>query len=204
MGISGLMLSGFVLIHMAGNMLIFVSEKAYNHYGHGITSNPLYPLMGYGLLGVFVVHILMALSITRDNKLASADKYAAGPTNGAKAVSVASRTMIYSGSILLAFFISHLLTFKYGTYYSVNYEGTEMRDLAKLMFEVFKNPLYVFGYILSLVLLAVHLRHGFAAALQSIGFAHPRYTPAIKCFAFLYAVIVAVGFISQPLYVFIK
>ena len=69
MGLTGLMLAGFVLTHMAGNMLIiFKGAEAYNLYGHSITSNPLYPLIGPGLLGIFIVHILMAIWISKERR----------------------------------------------------------------------------------------------------------------------------------------
>ena len=188
---------------MAGNMLIiFKGADAYNLYGHMLTSNEFYPLIAYGLLAMFIIHVLTAISLTRDNKKARPEKYAGGPTNGEKGVSLASRTMIYSGTILAAFVILHLITFKYGPHYTTTINNVEVRDLAKLFYEVFQSPAYVAWYVLSLLLLAVHLKHGFSAAFQSIGFWHPRYTPALKCLGFLYALVVSLGFISQPLYAF--
>ncbi len=204
MGLTGLMLAGFVFTHMLGNLIIiFVGSDAYNKYGHSITSNPLYPLIGPGLLGIFILHIITAISISWDNRKARPSKYIAGETKGEKAVPVASRTMVYTGGLLMAFLVSHLITFKYGTVYTTTVDGVEMRDLARLFFEVFQSPVYVFWYVISLVGVALHLKHGFAAAFQSLGFWHPRYTPALKCLAALYGIVVAVGFISQPLYAFL-
>ncbi|MEZ4816027.1 MAG: succinate dehydrogenase cytochrome b subunit [Bdellovibrionota bacterium] len=203
MGLTGLMLAGFVFTHMAGNLIIiFKGADAYNLYGHSITSNPLYPLIGPGLLGIFIIHILTAISLSLENRKSRASKYIAGATNGEKAVPVASRTMVYSGTILLAFLISHLITFKYGTHYSTLVGDIEVRDLARLFFEVFTSPIYVVGYLISLIAVGLHLKHGFAAAFQSLGFWHPRYTPVLKCLAALYGIVVALGFMSQPLYAF--
>lgn len=203
MGITGLLLAGFVFTHMLGNLIIiFVGADAYNTYGHQITSNPLYPLIGPGLLGIFIVHILTAIMISWENRKARPEKYAGGATKGEKAVPVASRTMVYTGGLLMAFLISHLITFKYGAVYTTTVNGTEMRDLAKLFYEVFQSPGYVFWYVISLIGVALHLKHGFAAAFQSLGFWHPRYTPSLKCIATLYGLVVALGFISQPLYAF--
>jgi succinate dehydrogenase / fumarate reductase cytochrome b subunit len=203
MGATGLMLSGFVLMHMLGNMIIiFKGPDAYNLYGHAMTTNPLYPIVGPGLLAVFILHILMAIWITKDNKAARPLGYSAGATNGEKRATLASRTMFYSGSILAAFLALHLATFKYGANYSTFVGNVEVRDLAKLFFEVFQSPVYVTWYIFSLIMIAIHLKHGFAAAFQSVGFWHPKYTPALKCFALFYAIVVAAGFISQPLYAF--
>lgn len=202
MGLTGLALSGFVFMHMTGNMLIFKSEEAYNLYGHQITHNPIYPLLSYGLIAIFLVHIFFGFWLTKDNKSARGSQYAM-PTNGEKAASIPSKTMIYTGTLIAAFVILHLINFKYGTVYSVTYNGVEVRDLARLMVELFKQPGYVFWYIISLVLLGMHLRHGFYACFQSIGFSHPKYTPMLNCLAALYAAVVALGFISQPIYVFL-
>ena len=77
-----------------------------------------------------------------------------------------------------------------------------MRDLHRLVVEVFMQPGYLVGYIIALLVLGFHLHHGVGSAFQTLGLNHPKYTPLIKCFSTLYAVIVAGGFISQPLYVF--
>jgi succinate dehydrogenase / fumarate reductase cytochrome b subunit len=202
MGLTGLVWSGFVFGHMAGNMLIFVSADAFNMYGHAIVSNK--PLL-YGaelvLSLALLVHVTLALLLVLENKKARPTGYAASP-EGAKQASVAASTMKYTGSIILFFIVYHLITFKYGAYYTTTVNGVEMRDLARLMVEVFSQPAYVAGYIISLVLLAMHLKHGFAASFQSIGFRHPRYTPFIKSLSVIYAVVVTAGFISQPIYVF--
>ena len=84
----------------------------------------------------------------------------------------------------------------------VEYAGEEMRDLHRLVMEVFQDPLYVAGYVICLILLGIHLSHGFSSVFQSFGWNHPKYTPLIKKAGWAYAVIVAAGFISQPLYLF--
>lgn len=203
MGLTGLALSGFVLTHMAGNLLMFVSPEAYNRYGHTLTSNPLIYIAEIGLIALFLVHLFCAITLTLENRAARGDQgYRASPS-GAKASSLAARSMIYTGSIILVFTILHLITFKFGTYYSAVYDGVEMRDLHRLMVEVFESPIYVGWYIVSLLLLGVHLKHGVSSCFQSLGLSHPRYTPFIKCAGVLYAVIVTVGFIAQPVYIYL-
>ena len=110
--------------------------------------------------------------------------------------------MAYTGSLILVFIILHIITFKYGTHYDATYGGVVMRDLHRLIIEVFQQTEYVAWYLLCLVLLAFHLSHGFASSFQSLGFRHPKYSQPLKCLSVIYAVIVAVGFISQPLYVY--
>jgi succinate dehydrogenase / fumarate reductase cytochrome b subunit len=202
MGLTGLGLAAFVFVHMAGNLLIFVSAEAYNTYGHKIVSNPLYPLISWGLVAMMLAHAFMGILLSAENNKAKPSRYAVASA-ASKDASVASKTMIFSGSILLVFIITHLVGFKYGNYYEVTYDGVVMRDLFRLILEVFQNPVAVVWYIVALIVLCVHLRHGVASCFQSLGFNHPRYTPWVQKIGILYAVVVAFGFISQPLYVYL-
>ncbi len=202
MGIAGLIWTGFVAGHMAGNLFIFAGAETFNKYGHAIVSNKA---LLYGteivLLSALFVHVFLAINLTLANKKAKPSKYAMG-ANEEKRSTLASRTMAVHGSVILAFIIYHLITFKYGPHYWIEYDGEKMRDLHRLVIEVFANPAYVFGYVICLILLGIHLRHGAWSVFQSFGINHPRYTPLLKCFAVGYAVVVAGGFISQPLYVY--
>jgi succinate dehydrogenase / fumarate reductase, cytochrome b subunit len=201
MGLCGGVWALFVFGHMAGNMLILVSAEMYNKYGHAIVSNK--PLL-YGteaiLLGTVLIHAFFGIMLSIENRKARPSKYAMSPS-GEKRATTASRTMIYHGSILLFFIVYHLITFKYGTEYAVTYDGVEMRDLHRLVIEVFQNPMYVAGYIVCLGLLGWHLSHGVSSLFQTLGWNHPKYTPFIKVASCIYGVVITAGFISQPLYV---
>lgn len=199
MAITGLAWSGFVLSHMLGNLLIFVGPEAYNMYGHAIVSNPLVYVAEIGLLLTLLAHVPVGIGLFLRNRRTKPNKYAVAP-KGAKSSSVSSRTMAYTGSVVLAFIILHVATFKYGTFYSVNYNGVEVRDLYRLMEEVFAQPGYIVWYMVSLVFLGSHLYHGLTSSFQSLGINHPRYNPMLRMIGTLYAVVVAAGFISQPLY----
>lgn len=204
MGITGLVWTGFVLSHMAGNMLIFVSPELYNAYGHALVSNKPFLYTAEAVLVLaLLVHVITAFSLTAQNNSARDTKYYMD-TNGEKGVSFASRTMIFTGSLILVFVIYHLITFKYGAWYTVTYDGVEMRDLHRLIIEVFQNPAYVVGYIVCLLALGLHLSHGVGSMFKSWGFNHPKYTPMLEKVGYLYAVVVTLGFISQPLYVFLQ
>ena len=111
--------------------------------------------------------------------------------------------MIYQGSLILAFIILHLITFKYGPHYTTTVDGVVMRDLFKLIVEVFNQPGYVIWYLVSLVLVAMHLRHGVSSVFQSFGLLHPAYQQPIKVLGYTYSFIVGAGFISQPIYIFL-
>ncbi len=203
MGLAGLVWTGFVAGHMAGNMLIFLGPEAFNRYGHAIVSNKA---LLYGteavLLTALIVHVVLAIILTKENRKAKPKKYAEMASSQKRSI-LASRTMAIHGSIILAFIIYHLITFKYGPHYQVEYDGEQMRDLYRLVIEVFNDPAYVAGYVICLILLGIHLRHGAWSVFQSFGINHPRYNPVLKKGAIIYAVIVASGFISQPVYVFL-
>ncbi len=202
MGLAGAGWTLFVAGHMAGNMLIFAGPETFNRYGHAIVSNK--PLL-YGteafLILCLVVHVALGIILTIENKKAKPKKYAVA-ANPAKRSSLASSFMALHGSIILVFIITHLMTFKYGPEYLVEYGGETMRDLHRLTLEVFSDPLYVVGYVICLILLGFHLSHGASSVFQSLGLNHPRYTPVIKKAGFVYALVVAGGFLSQPLYIF--
>ena len=201
MGFSGLVWTGFVLAHMAGNLLLFVSADAYNSYGHSLTSGKIIYVAEAALILSLLLHVFLGVLLAIKN-------WSSRPTGYAKAgrrlkgASLSSKTMIYQGTIILAFIILHLITFKYGTYYSTTVDGVEMRDLFKLMVEVFKQPGYVAWYILALILISMHLRHGVSSVFQSFGLLHPAYEKPIKMLGYSYSFIVAAGFIAQPVYIF--
>lgn len=203
MGISGLVWMGFVLSHMAGNMLILVSPDLYNAYGHAIVSNK--PLL-YGAESVLVlaliVHVMTAISLTVENRKAKGSRYAVNP-NGEKGPTLASQTMGMQGSVILAFIILHLATFKYGTHYDTVVNGVQMRDLHRLVVEVFQSPGYVLWYVVALILLMFHLSHGASSIFQSFGFLERKMQKGLRKFAWTYAIIVVAGFLSQPAYVFL-
>jgi succinate dehydrogenase / fumarate reductase, cytochrome b subunit len=199
--LTGLGLAGFVLIHMAGNLLIFVGPEALNEYSHKLTSNPLIFAAEAGLVLMFLGHVLYATLLTTKNWKARPVKYAMLPT-GEKRTPWSKRTLFPQGLIVLVFVILHLITFKYGTYYSATYNGVQMRDLYKLVIEVFHEPGYVVWYVIALLILGIHLSHGMGSVFQTLGFNHPRYACAIKWFGRFYAFIVTAGFLSQPIYVF--
>ncbi len=200
-GLAGLGLSGFVLIHMAGNLLIFLGPQVYNKYAHALISNPAIYFFEVILVAMLVVHMVIALFLAFKNKKAKGSTYAVmGKKNRA---SLASRTMQFQGVVILAFLVWHLITFKYGTYYPANYDGIEMRDLFRLMEESFKNPLYVGGYLIVLVILGTHLGHGLASSFQSLGLNGVKYDFKIKYIAKAYAVLVTIGFLLPPFYIYL-
>lgn len=201
MGVSGLIWSGFVLTHMAANMLILFSADAYNKYSHALISNPLLPIAELALVVFLAMHVIDGLWLTYENRKARPEKYAM-PTNGKKKARFQSKFMAFHGSLLLVFIITHLITFKYGTYYETTVDGVVMRDLHRLVIEVFQEPMYVFWYCVSMIAVGLHLSHGFYSAFASLGVFHPKFSPMLSKIGYVYAAVVAGGFLSQPIYVY--
>lgn len=197
--VTGLGLSGFVLTHMAGNLLMFVSPEAYNTYGHKLTSTPLIYLAEAGLLAMFLIHMGLALKLALENRTARAMGPSQNPSTCEKSARFGSQYMALTGVLVLVFVILHLISFKYGTYYAVTYNGVEMRDLHRLVIEKFKLPLYTGWYLVSMLVLFVHLAHGFSASFQSLGLFSVR-NCLIKKLGWAFAFLVAGGFFIQPIY----
>lgn len=203
MAASGIIWAGFVAGHMAGNLLMFVGADAYNKYGHALTSGMLIYLIEAVLLSALAAHIFCAVSLTLENRKARGQQRYAATPNGEKAPHPGSTFMAIHGTVILAFIILHLITFKYGTYYETTVDGVVMRDLHRLLIEVFQSPVYVGWYLVSLVLLGFHLRHGVYSIFQSLGIKNRQMEIRARTIGFAYGALVAAGFLSQPIYIFL-
>lgn len=201
MGLSGLIWVGFVMAHMLGNLLLFVGADAYNEYSYALTSGKLIFVVEGALLLSLLSHVFMGLKLTLKNRESKASRYHV-QASGSKKVSLASRTMIFHGAIILFFVVNHLLTFKFGTHYETTVNGVVMRDIHRLVVEIFATPGYVAGYVFCLLLLAAHLSHGVSSLFQSFGLNSRAHDKKIKALGYLYALIVGGGFIIQPIYVY--
>ncbi len=212
-GITGLGLTIFVLVHMSGNLtLLFRGRDAYNAYSHFLISlGPLLYAIELGLAAFFIIHAVLGVRIFIGKRMARSSDYYLYRSAGAPSLqSFSSRSMIVTGSVLLVFLVIHLASFKFGPggpgnadpAYLTTVDGVEMRDLAKLVIEKFQNPLYAFGYTAVMVLLGFHLRHGVWSALQSLGAMRPRWTPLIYGLGGFLALLIAVGFIVVPLWIY--
>ena len=200
-GFTGLGLAVFVLTHMLGNMLIFLGPKTYNLYAHNLLQNSWIVPAELALLLCFILHIALVVVLSIKNRLARTIKYKK-PLKGLKATAFYQKTLLAQGSVILVFVILHLITFKFGKIYEVSYENQTVRDLFQLVVEVFQNPVTVVWYLLALILLSFHLLHGLSSAFISLGLDKPSWQKWIQRISFCYAVFVALGYVSQPVYVF--
>lgn len=201
MAATGLAWSLFVLTHMAANMLILFDAEAYNKYSHALITNPLIYIAEAGLVATLLAHIVNGIWVTIENRRARPTKYAM-TSNGQKAPRFQSRWMAFHGILLAVFIVYHLVTFKFGPVYYVTYDGVQMRDLHRLVLEVFQDPAYVIFYAVCLVAVGFHLSHGLYSSFATLGLYHPKFSPALNKFGYMYGAVVAAGFLSQPIYVF--
>lgn len=208
-GVTGLGLAAFVLIHMVGNLSYFASDPdAYNRYSHTLLSlGPLLYAVEIGLVVFFLFHVWLGYSIWLKTRKARPIGYNTYTSVGSPSKqTISSRSMIVTGLILLAFAIFHVISFKYGPGlkdgYMVTVDGVEMRDVKRLLEERFASPLYTFGYVGIMILLAVHLRHGVWSAMQSLGAMGKRIGPVIYIAGAVLGALIAVGFFVLPLYIY--
>ncbi|MGF1589798.1 MAG: succinate dehydrogenase cytochrome b subunit [Pleurocapsa sp.] len=203
-GVTGLGLSLFVLLHLAGNLTLFAGSNQYNQLAHFLENlGILLYLIEFTLLGLAIFHVAIGVSIRLNTFQARPVGYSQFKSVGEPSKqSLSSRSMLVTGVVLLGFLVLHLSTFKFGTYYSTVVNGVEMRDLSSLVIEKFRNPVYAFGYTGVMVMLGVHLRHGIWSAWQSIGVLNSRISPAVYAIALVLAILIAIGFIALPLSIY--
>lgn len=205
-GITGLGWFIFTIVHMTGNLSYFASDaNAYNEYAHFLMSlGPLLWALEIGLLVFLIMHAFLGIGIYLNKRKARKAAYAKYASKGGEQTkqSLSSRTMIWTGLILLVFIVIHLASFKYGTYYEVMVNGEPMRDLKRLVTEKFQSPFYAFGYTAVVLLLAFHLRHGIWSAFQSLSLTNPRLTPVIYTAGTILGLLLATGFFVLPLYIY--
>ena len=198
---TGLSLVGFLVVHLAGNLMIYASPEAFNHYSDKLIKNPLVIPAELGLVALFLLHAFKAARVFLGARAARPVDYEKKAWAGHTSRKTwASSTMIASGIFLLLFVPFHLKTFKYGAYYETSEPG--VRDLYTLTVEVFQSPGYVVFYIVSMVIVGLHLWHGIASAFQSLGIDRSGWAPALRKLGWTVAVVLGVGFLSIPLYFF--
>ena len=202
-GLTGLALFAYLVLHLIGNALIFAGPAVFNEYSHRLISNPLIVPVELGLLAIFLLHIFKAVTNYLANNAARPSGYTmkkfAGHTSRK---SIASSTMIWSGLITAFFVLVHVKQFKYGAWYQT-VSDSPIRDLARTEFEVFSHPIWVAFYVVATLVVGLHLRHGIASSFQSLGLDHPLYTRRLTVWGVVFAVIIGGGLACIPVWVYL-
>lgn len=210
MGITGLLLCGFLVTHLAGNFLLYVGEEDYNHYAnelHGKYQNLVY-VAEVGLIALFLAHIGLAIQTSRENKAARGRDYAVKESklDTSKGIWRAENWMFVSGAVILGFVILHLIDMRLHAWglrpdLAGHFEGKEHFEITVM---VLQTPLSRWGYLIGCAFLAWHLSHGFASALQSLGLNHPKYNPWFRPISIMFAVVIGLGFASFVLWAWLS
>ena len=201
-GITGFALFLYLVIHIAGNLLVFFGPAVFNQYAYAMEArNPLLPVIEVLLLLVFLVHIYKTVRMFLGNQSARPVRYAQKkPAGRPSRKSLASATMIVSGLWLLIFLVVHVKAFRFSEVYPWGEGG---RDLYRQEMENLSNPFVAGFYILSMIVVGSHLWHGISSALQSMGVDHPTWTPRVLTAGKVFAVAIAGAFIVIAAWVYL-
>ncbi len=208
MALTGLFLILFLVVHLSGNFQLLKDDegKAFNVYAEFMTTNPVIKVISYGNYTFILLHIFLALALTRKNRAArGSERYKV--TSG-KSSAWSSRNMGILGTIILIFLVIHLKDFwaqmHWGGIPKANYDGREVKDLYAVVALAFSQRWYVALYVVCMAGLGFHLWHGFASAFQTLGLNHVKYNPIIHFAGKAFAIIVPALFALIPIIMFLK
>lgn len=188
MAVTGLLLCGFLIAHLAGNLFLFVGRDAFNAYAEALEHNPLLPAAEIGLAFMFLLHIVTAIIVRYQNSRARPVGYVRKRAAGGR--TWGSATMALSGALLLAFLIVHVKTFRFTPHGD---------DLYGHVISWFQWRPYAWFYVAAMLGLALHLSHGVHSGLSTLGIEHPKYSPILRKAGIGFALIIAAGFASMPI-----
>ena len=202
MGVTGLLLVGFAVNHLVGNLKLlpipFVGDAAGEKFDEYVAFLKSFGGLLYvaeiGLVVLFGAHIWLALKLTMENREARKTGYHVRSDRGAK--SVGSASMHVTGALLLAFLIKHMLDFRFDEAFH--------ETPAAIVYAKLAQPANALIYMAAGALLGVHLSHGFRSVFQSLGLSHPKWDPLLVIAGRALAVALAIGFAIIPLYILIR
>lgn len=170
MAVTGFFLGGFLLVHAAGNSSIFWGRHAFNSYAEHLHSlGILLTFAEVGLLTIFLIHIITGLNLFLQNCNAREHRYAVQRSAGGR--TWGSRTMPYTGLAILAFILLHLINFHF-----VPHD----KPIADIVHPILSNPAYSFFYGAAMLVLGLHISHGFWSLFQTMGINHPKYDRLLR------------------------
>ena len=197
--VTGICLMLFVLGHLLGNLQIYLGEEQLNSYSQHLQDlGPLLWIVRIALLAIVVTHIVSTIQLALQNRAAKPQKYV---IKGYQRSTLASRTMVISGLIVLCFIIFHLLHFTFQVVHPEfrNLHDAQGRhDVYHMMIAGFRRPLISFFYVLGLFLLANHVSHGFQSVTQTLGINNRKISGLISNCGRIFSWFVFIGFVSIP------
>jgi len=194
MAVTGLGMIGFLAVHLLGNMMAFAGADAFNGYAAKLHSlQPYLSVFNIGLATLGLVHIVVGIILFFENLKARPTKYKFYQNPGGR--TIGSNTMPYTGGLILIFVIFHLLKF--------TFFDKSVKPIYEQMSATFSNPLWVLMYVVAMVIVAVHISHGFWSLFQTFGINHPRYMPLIMKLGLVVTFVFGIGFGILPIYLLI-
>jgi succinate dehydrogenase / fumarate reductase cytochrome b subunit len=201
MAVTGSFLIIFLIVHLIGNVTLFFGPDAFNGYVSVLdVVKPAIRIVEVVLLLAFILHIYDGIVLWLENRRARPVNYRVSASN--ENSTFASRWMFWLGSVIFIFLVLHLATF----FWRFNFYDPSGLANEHLYYTIVVNFFqiwwYVVIYIIAVVALGFHLNHGFQSAFQTFGWNHKKYFPLVKKIGTLYAIVMAVGFASMPIYFF--
>lgn len=188
MATSGLLLGLFVLVHMLGNTTAFAGREVFIAYAEALHAyDSLLIVFELVLLAFFIGHVISALTLALANRAARPTPYAVKADAGGR--TLASRSMLYSGLVVLVFLVVHVFQFKFGNRESLSVD---------LIRQILQQPLFALFYLVGALAVALHISHGFWSLWQSLGVEHPKYNPALRGGAVGLAIVTGLMFSLIP------
>jgi succinate dehydrogenase / fumarate reductase cytochrome b subunit len=199
MAVSGVIMYGFVIVHMLGNLKVYQGKEAFNHYAEGLRTlgepffgrGQLLWILRIALLAALLVHVIAMLQLTVQSRRARRHRYK--KFDGLE-FSWASRTMLWGGVLLLAYVIYHLLHLTFGTVHPQFVHG----DVYNNFVLGFQDPVASSIYIAAMIPLGLHLYHGFWSMLQTLGANNPKYNRVRRPISITLALAIVLLNISFP------
>jgi succinate dehydrogenase / fumarate reductase cytochrome b subunit len=202
MAVTGLMLVGFVIAHMAGNLQMFIGPAKMNGYAAFLKSTgELLWVARLGLLAATILHVLMAWQLSRIKANARPVDYT---RRDPQVSTVASRTMRWGGVLLLVFIVFHILHMTTGTVFPMAshpdamYPAFSETNVYGNVISAFRNPLVSAFYVVAMLFLMLHLFHGAWSSVRTLGLTKPSRHPLHRPVATVVALVVWFGFTAIP------
>jgi succinate dehydrogenase / fumarate reductase cytochrome b subunit len=193
MAVTGMLFLLFLAVHLIGNLTIYGGVPAFNAYVdklHGLGG--LLAVAEVVMLLAVLIHIIFAVILFFENRGARPVKYAVDKSGGGGRT-FSSQTMPYTGLLILLFVVIHLATT------SRFFTDRTAKTTFQILTEIFSHKGYIAFYLVAMVIVALHVRHGLWSAFQTVGANHPKYMPLIERLSIIFAFIVGIGFGSLPL-----
>jgi len=205
MALSALFLLIFLLQHFIINSLSVICPDAFNEASHFMGYNPIVQFVFQPILAFAVVfHFIMGFVLEIQNKKARPVRYAVSHPSANS--TWMSRNMIWSGAVILGFLVLHFVDFWFPEigYKYVEFSPEDPNRYYPELMHKFNDPVRVGVYVFAFFLLMMHLLHGFQSAFHSIGANHRKYTPFIKAFGKVFAIVIPVGFMLIAIVNYLK